>query len=744
MQTLLWINNDLTFFTADAPAGFINAVDGYRQTDGSQHVNVITGDGHVHELYRSPDPAVQWVDNDLTGFANATPAYCPVLVGYAQSNDSQHVLFIDQFGCVHELYRSSTEGAQWVDNNLTRFAGGTAATVLAATSSLAGYSQNDNSQIVVFMDSYASVHMLHRSNNPVVQWEEFNTISLIDGSVALLGSPLAAYSQPDGSIHIYLLDVTGNIHELYLAPAAGGQWVDNNLSGYAGAQPAAYFSALAAYTQGDGSQHVNFLDSNGHIHELYRTADPAAQWVDNDLTKFAAGAAAAQGSAIKSCSLNDGGQHVSFIDQNGHLHDLYRAPSAKAQWIDIDLTAQDGGDGAGFTGKLDVYFQSDGSQHVNFVSADGHVHELYGSYVGAWPAYQHDSRRTGRSSVDTSANKGTQKWLFSTSGNPGSSPVVSAEGTLYFACTDGNLYAIDAGGALKWKSTIATSAPGSAIQQGVPTIGVDGTVYFASDNSDFTAGQIQAVNPSDGSVKWSFPTGGGGNESAPAIGVNGTIYFGSTDHNFYALNGDGSLKWTLPVGSAISSSPAIAADGTIYFGSGVGPLYAVTDGGSGGTVKWTYPADSIVQSSPAIGSDDVVYASALGTILYAVNPDGTLKWMYTAPEYELNQVSSSPAIGADGTIYFATTVPDFRAVNPDGSLKWVLAASPSNSPVIGADGTIYIGSAGDLYAVLDNGQGNVTIKWTFSTNGVIEASPAIGADGTIFICSDDGNLYALA
>ena len=48
---------------------------------------------------------------------------------------------------------------------------------------------------------------------------------------------------------------------------------------------AAAGSALDGYSQSDNSQHVNFTDANGHVHELYR--HPAAQWVDNDLTAFA-------------------------------------------------------------------------------------------------------------------------------------------------------------------------------------------------------------------------------------------------------------------------------------------------------------------------------------------------------------------------------------------------------------------------------------------------------------------------
>ena len=62
-------------------------------------------------------------------------------------------------------------------------------------------------------------------------------------------------------------------------------WVDNDLTALSGGTPAA--GVLDGYSQGDGSQHVNFLDGNEHVHELYRSPDPAAQWTDNDLTVLA-------------------------------------------------------------------------------------------------------------------------------------------------------------------------------------------------------------------------------------------------------------------------------------------------------------------------------------------------------------------------------------------------------------------------------------------------------------------------
>src|SRR5258705_7673231 len=67
-----------------------------------------------------------------------------------------------------------------------------------------------------------------------------------------------------------------------------------------------------------------------------------------------------------------------------------------------------------------------------------------------------------------------------------------------------------------------------------PAVAPDGTIYLG------TAGQLCAITNA-GSNKWTFPAGPGG---LPAIGADGTIYFGAAAGTFYALNPDGSQKWS--------------------------------------------------------------------------------------------------------------------------------------------------------------------------------------------------------
>ena len=235
--------------------------------------------------------------------------------------------------------------------------------------------------------------------------------------------------------------------------------------------------------------------------------------------------------------------------------------------------------------------------------------------------------------------------------------------------------------------------------------------------------------------KWSYTTGGGIGDSSPAIGADGTIYVGSEDHNLYAINPNGTLKWSYTTGDWIESSPAIGADATIYVGSNDHNLYTIDPNGG---LKWSYTTGGGIASSPAIGADGTIYVGSDDNNIYAINPNGGLKWSYTTG----NWIASSPAIGADGTIYVGSSDHKLYAIDPNGTLKWSYTTDSQivSSPAIGADGTIYVGSDGyKLYAINPDG----TLKWSYTTGGSVRSSPAIGADGTIYIGSWDNKLYAI-
>jgi len=276
-----------------------------------------------------------------------------------------------------------------------------------------------------------------------------------------------------------------------------------------------------------------------------------------------------------------------------------------------------------------------GSENLYAVNPDGSLRWSYatGSVAESSPAIGADGT-VYVGSVDKNLYAihpdGTLKWKYTAGSYVFSSPAVGADGTVYVGSEDGKVYAIHRDGTLKW--TYLTVIGGFV--RSSPTLGADGTVYVVGID------KLHALNP-DGTLRWTHPAYG--LHSSPAIGTDGTVYVGSEGSALFAIYPNGALRWTYTITPPfkVESSPAVGADGTVYLGAD--KLYAVD---SDGTLKWTYATGS-VSSSPAIGADGTVYVGSSDSKLYAINPNGTLKWSYATG----SSVASSPAIGADGTVY---------------------------------------------------------------------------------------------
>ncbi len=298
-----------------------------------------------------------------------------------------------------------------------------------------------------------------------------------------------------------------------------------------------------------------------------------------------------------------------------------------------------------------------------------------------------------------------------------------------------------ADGAQRWAfSTLSSSSVGNIVSS--PTVGPDGTVYIGveigTSGSVSASGRLFAINP-NGSLKWSYPAPDWV-DSAPAIAPDGTIYFGCWDGNVYALNPNGTKKWAFNAGAFVASSPALGSDGTIYIGSGGSSLYAINPDG---TEKWNFPVADWIDSAPAIAPDGTIYFGSWDNNIYAVRPDGTEKWRYTTGD----DVVGSPAIAADGTIYAGSRDLALYALTPSGALKWSVGTGDTleASPALGADGTIYIPTTGGrLYAFNADG----TERWRYpradqAALSPLYSTPAVRADGTIVFGTSNNALYVL-
>jgi outer membrane protein assembly factor BamB len=195
-----------------------------------------------------------------------------------------------------------------------------------------------------------------------------------------------------------------------------------------------------------------------------------------------------------------------------------------------------------------------------------------------WPSFGYDRQNTSRSPHPGPGPGAAElAWLYPALKGLviNQQQTVDDDGTIYFATwgwvdeeaedyAHGLLYALNPDGTLKWVydpgpadcplektwcyGTIETS----------PAVGPDGTIYIGRGD-----GVLRAVNP-NGTLKWTFETipntkGRGQIIGSPAVSEDGVIYFGTIanllgagygNNVFYAINPDGTLKWTYPADAA--------------------------------------------------------------------------------------------------------------------------------------------------------------------------------------------------
>jgi len=145
-------------------------------------------------------------------------------------------------------------------------------------------------------------------------------------------------------------------------------------------------------------------------------------------------------------------------------------------------------------------------------------------------------------------SNGTQIWRYPSTGTGlegvRSSPVIGSDGTIYFGCDDGQLYAVTSNGQLKSGFPVLLS---DGAVTSTPAIAQDGTIVMYTEED-----MVYGINPS-GTIVWQVPLPGWSSDKkskirfnksklddiipSPTIGPDGRIYVASIESGVYAIRG---------------------------------------------------------------------------------------------------------------------------------------------------------------------------------------------------------------
>ncbi len=331
-----------------------------------------------------------------------------------------------------------------------------------------------------------------------------------------------------------------------------------------------------------------------------------------------------------------------------------------------------------------------------------------------------------------------KKWEITLGSRSDGALALADDGTIIAACQDGFVYAVDANGALQWKTYIGATAAS-------PAIGPDGAIYIANNN-----GSVYALNHS-GSVRWQSVVYRGNTYGHNAAAIGNSFLFTPSRDGLKAVNlSDGRVEWSAGIGTEQWGAVTLLADGTVLFG-GHGRLNAVS---THGDMLWQYPrltddalqrnggfpppASFAVVSPIAPGPDHILFLGMGRNELAAVGQDGALRWQYDSRGSSLN--TASPIVAADGTIYFAHADGRLYAFDSLGTKKWDLdmAAAVAASPMLASDGTLFVLGGHYLYAVTPTGQ----VLAQHDVGSTITSSPTLAPDGTVYVLNELGTLAA--
>ena len=209
----------------------------------------------------------------------------------------------------------------------------------------------------------------------------------------------------------------------------------------------------------------------------------------------------------------------------------------------------------------------------------------------------------------------------------------------------------------------------------------------------------------------------------------------------YCLSSNGSLLWSFNTGGGVYSSPIIAnlgatGDPAIIVVNETGKAYCLNNDGA---LRWSFPAvtgfgachSAMVANIDTIGPPEVIVSS--DSYVYCLNNDGTEKWKVSLPSVHSGNSPAVANIDEVGTPEILLSTRDsLYCLNSDGTIRW---ASYVSNGVWGGDAT----SPSICDIDLDGDAEVVFGDWCFEADGTLRWHYGLSAHSTSAVADVDNN-----
>lgn len=317
--------------------------------------------------------------------------------------------------------------------------------------------------------------------------------------------------------------------------------------------------------------------------------------------------------------------------------------------------------------------------------------------------------------------------------NPASA--VFGDSTVFFV-SSGFVYAINSSdGTLKWQYPSGTKS--SAYFATTPAL-TKGALYATDDN-----GQVYKLDAATGHEVWTKKLDGA-LRSAPVLS-GGIVYFGSGNNHCYALSADtGQVVWDVTTDGAITTSPTITG-GLVVFTSSDNNVYSLN--AQTGRKAWSLAFDADPSVLPVVYNGATLYVMA-GDTIYGLDPGNRAQRSKLTLPTNLLQ---PPTISSDA-LYVITQTNVLYSLTRSGHPQWhVTLNGAATAPPLLAGNLLLVATQAGVLAGYDKGSGKQLWQYVMQTTATdnqpkygeanVFAAPIL-AGGSLYVVSDDGSLSA--